>query len=63
MKFLFGLLAVIGAILTFSYAMRWLRFLMWQLQATLGPLFLLAGIIGLLYFYLRDRSGRNRRVR
>jgi len=60
MKALFWLLAIVGAIMTLSWALRLVRIALWQLQATLGPVLLLAGIIGLLFLYLR--RGRDRVV-
>lgn len=59
MKFLFWLLAIVGAFMTLSWLLRWIRIALWQLQATLGPLLLLVGIIGLAWLYLR-RGSRTR---
>jgi len=61
MKALFWALAIIGALMTLSWVLRIVRIALWHLQATLGPLLLIAGIVGLLFLYLRrsDRSVRN----
>lgn len=48
---------IVGALLTLSWLGRWIRIMLWQVQATLGPLLLIAGIIALVVM-----SGK-RRVR
>lgn len=49
------LAVIVGALLTLSWLGHWLRFMLWQLQATLGPLLLLAGIIALVVMKGRRR--------
>jgi len=51
---------IVGAFLTLSWLGHWLRWMLWQVQASLGPLLLLAGIIALVAFKGKRLANRRR---